>query len=349
MAKVLIFPGWEKCNYYSLLYKNIEDTTLASYSGAYFPLIRNVNRHSCDVIHLHWPADYLALTEHSIVKFFVRYFIALSDIITVRYLFRKPIVWTIHNLYEHNSVHLKLERIAKQLFVKLCNRLIVHGQSAVNLVKEEFGAQDDKISIIKHGTFRPLYKGTNLSKVDCRIKLNLPPDAKVYLFQGTEHDYKGLQQLIEVFSEWNEPDTVLFVAGKVSKKTESIIKQGKARILLHNKYIADDDMAVYFGAADWMVTPYKRILTSATLITGMGFGKPIIAPAIGTLPDYLDEHGGILYPGIKKESLHSALAKSVDANIDLMGQHNAKRDEELDWERISNQTISIYKSIVDER
>ncbi len=59
--------------------------------------------------------------------------------------------------------------------------------------------------------------------------------------------------------------------------------------------IPDDQMQVYLRAADAVVLPYRDVLSSGSAILAMTFGQPVIAPAIGCLPESLGSEGTILY------------------------------------------------------
>lgn len=59
----------------------------------------------------------------------------------------------------------------------------------------------------------------------------------------------------------------------------------------------------YMKAADVMVLPYRDIINSGSAILGMSFGKAIIAPHLGCIPEILKSEGGILYDPNDKNGL----------------------------------------------
>ena len=66
-------------------------------------------------------------------------------------------------------------------------------------------------------------------------------------------------------------------------------------------------MQMYLRAADAVVLPYKDVLTSGSAILAMTFGQPVIAPAIGCLPESLGAEGTILYDPSTPDGLERAL------------------------------------------
>lgn len=346
MINILVYPGWKSSKYYEELYKNIPHVSYAEYEGGIFNLTVNLLRHKqTDVIHLHWLSAYFAVDEKKWLRFWLRYIVSLLDLLLIKLVFRKKTVWTVHNLYEHQSIHKKSERFAKKITGMLADAIIVHGKSAIKIMCREFSAPASKIHVIHHGPFAPLYPSTGLSQTESRTRLNLPQGVVLYFFQGTDLEYKGLSNLIEAFVNWKPANAKLLVAGKIGKNNMALMQRLPDVFIGHNRYIPDNEMADYFNAADWVVIPYKRILTSATLITAMGFGKPVIVPSIGTLGDYLDSSGGIMYDPNQKDSLLSALEKSQLLQASTMGQHNLIMHKQFAWSEIQKQTLKVYSQI----
>lgn len=343
--KVLVYPGWENENYYKLLYNSIEGVEYAGYSGAIFPLLRNYMRSKPNVIHVHWVADYFALNKKGYFGFLLRYVIAILDLLLVKAVLNVKLVWTVHNLYEHHTQHQKAERQAKKLLGYVADSVIVHGKSAIPLIVNEFHIDTRKIQVIKHGTFRPLYPVISLSKAECREKLQLPPNDTLYLFPGTDHDYKGLLELLKELHQWSHPGITFIVAGKTRPIVMQEAERLKNNVIIHNHFISEEDFPMYFNAADWVIIPYKRILTSATLITAMGFGKPLIVPDMGTLADYTNNNGAVLYNATEKSGVINAIEQSTTKNAKEMGEYNLAVDKSLSWLPIQNQLIHVYKTI----
>jgi glycosyltransferase involved in cell wall biosynthesis len=57
--------------------------------------------------------------------------------------------------------------------------------------------------------------------------------------------------------------------------------------------VDDVDVQLYFEAADWVVLPYRDVLTSGSALLALSFGRPVVAPRRGCLAD-LDETDGVL-------------------------------------------------------
>lgn len=342
--KVLVYPGWKGANYYNQLYSDASQIEYAEYNGGIFTLLKNLRIHHPSVIHLHWLTAYFAVDLYWSPSFIVRYVISFLDLLFVRIFTNTKLVWTVHNLYEHETKHHKLERMAKWWTAKLVHKIIVLGPSAVPLVVNHYKADSSKIEISLHGHFNHLFPENIVSKSACRKALHLPEDKLIYLFPGAAKEYKGIVELVRSFKDWENQNAVLVIAGKVSESILERMGNLPANVIVHNEYISDENLPKYYTATDWTVVPYQRILTAATLLTAMGLGSAVIVPKMGTLGDYLDEQGGILYLKNEKDCLLSALKKSTTLNHEQLGAHNKIKALKFDWTDITKQTLEILRT-----
>ena len=249
----------------------------ASYWGAVFPLIKNTRRHKTQVIHLHWLADYLALNKKWSFEFLLKLLISLIDILIVRFIYQIPIVWTIHNLYEHESKHKKIEKVVKKfLGIVSRNVIIIMGEIGKELIQKEFNIQNSKTHVIYHGTFKNLYPRTPKSKKEIKDALKIPNKNLVYLMAGAIKKYKGAKNAIQSFIMWNAPDTTLVIAGKFDQDQKSLLKYSSENIILFDKYLSEIELVEFYKCCDWVIAPYESIFTSGTIACAIGFNNRLL-------------------------------------------------------------------------
>lgn len=142
------------------------------------------------------------------------------------------------------------------------------------------------ISVVPHPIYN-MFKPTSLSKREIRQKLNLPLDKSVILFFGFIRPYKGLRVLIdalEIIHSKGE-EVHLVIAGEFWESREKYDTQINAAGLspyvhIFNRYIPDDEVALFFEAANIFVAPYIGGTQSGALKAAIGFGLPIVATEI---------------------------------------------------------------------
>jgi glycosyltransferase involved in cell wall biosynthesis len=130
----------------------------------------------------------------------------------------------------------------------------------------------------------PLYDsfGKIVSREHALKALNLDPSFRYLLFFGFIREYKGLDWLLEAFADegLRQFPVKLIVAGEFytsAEKYYQIIKEKKLsdHIILRTDFIADNEVAYYFGASDMIVQPYKSATQSGVTQIAFNYNKPI--------------------------------------------------------------------------
>ncbi len=74
----------------------------------------------------------------------------------------------------------------------------------------------------------------------------------------------------------------------------------------------------------------------------MTFGQPVIAPAIGCLPESLGSEGTILYDAGAANALAGALREAMSADLEQLGRAAAAHAATLSWGPIAARTAELY-------
>jgi glycosyltransferase involved in cell wall biosynthesis len=134
--------------------------------------------------------------------------------------------------------------------------------------------------------------GEKLPKDKARSILKLSENKKTLLFFGLIRDYKGLDILIKAFSKMDD-SFQLIIAGEIygsSEKYQQLIELSENKnIHLFNAYIPDDEVNIYFSAADVCVLPYRTATQSGVTGTSFHFEVPVVATDVGGLREALKD------------------------------------------------------------
>ncbi len=144
----------------------------------------------------------------------------------------------------------------------------------------------------------PLYDnyGQILSKEEACKRLGLDAGWTYFLFFGFIREYKGLDLLLEAFAHpgFEEKKIKLLVAGEFYTHPEPYLRiiqnhPFKDRILLHDRFIADSEVHLYFSAADLVVQPYKSATQSGVSQIAIYFEKPMVITRVGGLAEQIPD------------------------------------------------------------
>ena len=351
--KVLHIPKYDN-PYQKLLIDHLRKAGIKAEFGAFFQYFSFLNlslvfnllkNRNVDVIHLHWHHKFL-LGGNAIESTF-KSLMFLLQVVVVRLLGVK-LVWTVHNLKNHENRQQRLELFFSSLLGRLANAVIAHCDSAKAIIRETLNIPARKIFVTAHGHFSSAYKNI-VSREAARRRLNIKNDDFVFLFFGKIRQYKGLDQLVQSFTRLEGQNLKLLIAGQPhdapTRDHLTQITRGHDNIAIFDRYIPDDDIQLFMNAADILVLPYLDILTSGTAILGMTFAKPVIAPDIGCVPDIINSEGGFLYNPNRQTDLGRAMQNAIKSKalLSRMGERNNRFTHTLGWREIALQTKTIYE------
>jgi len=299
-----------------------------------------------DVLHLHWLhafflADNYLLAIIKLTIFAIK--IAILRLTGVR------IIWTAHNINNHERKYLLLDRFCTYYVSYIADAVIVHSQAAKNkLIKKININNKQKISVVPHGNYLEYYQN-DVDKETVKKQLNLTESNFVFLLIGAIRPYKGVIELIENFQNLNDENSRLIIAGNpINQEFASLIQskiKSDSAIKFIPGYIPEAQMQVYLNACDAVVFPYQDILTSGSVLLAMSFQKPCVVPRIGCIGEILDNRGAFLYDPDNKNGLFQALTDSIKHKDRLseMGKYNLELASQYSWQDIANKTFNIYQ------
>ncbi len=259
-----------------------------------------------------------------------------------------PLVWTIHNLLPHESIYPRCDWLLARIVAALANELIVHGPSAKQRVIQTWRLRDpNRVTVIPHGSYMGDYPN-HIGRAAARRKLALDDSRLMFLFLGAIRPYKGVLELIGAFQRVATDHAMLFIAGQPLNdefaRAIETASAGTDHIYFRPGFVPDDEIQVYMNAADVVVLPYRRVLSSGAALLAMAFGKPCIAPTMGSLADVLDESGAFLYDPESQTGLLEGIREAIERADALpqMGEHNRRKAAQWTWEKAAEATKALY-------
>jgi len=354
--KVIFIPDYSDGNpYQSDLAEGLEklgvEISLESGEGR-FPVNDALRRYkNVDILHIHWTHRFLFSTDR--FRTFVRIIKFLLELVFVKIRGIK-IVWTVHNLQNHEKRYPRLELLFHRILARHADGIVVHCEKAREAVIKTYKISRrirDRVIVIPHGDFICNYTN-EISRESARDILGIPENEFVYLSFGSIKKYKGITELIEAFGEIETPRVRLFVVGRcrdtgLFKSIENAAKKDR-RVSIIADFIADNEIQIYMNAADVVVLPYRDILASGAAILAMSFAKPVIAPNIGCMEEQLAKNGAIFYEADSETGLINAMKNALSCDLKTMGMKNRERVKNFDWDRISRKLLGLYNRITGE-
>ncbi len=311
----------------------------------------DVLRNKPNVLHLHW--TYQFVDQKNIFKGIIKLFSLLVHIFVIKCR-RIAIIWTAHNIINHDSPKPLLDYICSKLIAKISNAIIVHCPEAKRIMIERFHPSiEGKMSVINHGNYIGIYEN-EIDQETCKLFLGIPKCSFVFGFFGNLRPYKNLEGLLEAFNKLSSEydDVYLVVAGKpFDMKFAGKLKrwaESNPKVILISEHVPKKFVQVILNAADIMVCPFTEILTSGSIILFMSFAKPVISPKLGCVADVLNGKGGFLYNLEADHGLLESMRESIRKrdNLKIMGFYNFRKVRKYDWTSIASKTRYVYEYVI---
>jgi len=298
------------------------------------------------VVHLHWLElvyqHYGPAGQRLLLWLNLLCYVAAARLLGTR------LVYTVHNVWQHEESGRRLYSIAHRWVLRLADSVHVHDDAAKEqLLEQEHGRA--AVVVIPHGNYISWYEQGG-SRQAARERLQLAEDAFVYLSMGQVRAYKGLEELLEAFAALPGKEKVLIIAGRPSGRDLAARLEAQAvadpRLQLHLYYVPDEELQWTMNAADVAVLPYRRSTTSGAAILALSFGLPVIAPALGPFPALLTGGAGFLYDPQEPSALTEALRAAQETDLAARRRAARARAESLDWAPIGRQLAALYRQVV---
>jgi glycosyltransferase involved in cell wall biosynthesis len=227
---------------------------------------------------------------------------------------------------------------------------------------QDFRVAENAVTVIRYPMNYAL-PDTDLTPAEAKQRLGLVDNERAILFFGKIRPYKGIEHLVEAFrllSPIRTGNYRLILAGEPKKGSEEYlheIQQFVARefcpeqVILKIQFIPDEEMELYFKAADVLVLPYKEIFQSGVLFLAYSFGLPVIATDVGSFrEDIVEGYTGFLCkPG---DPIDMARAIETYFASDLFKDLRVRRQELRDyvnanhsWHAVAELTREAYAQI----
>jgi glycosyltransferase involved in cell wall biosynthesis len=118
------------------------------------------------------------------------------------------------------------------------------------------------------------------------------------------------------------------------------------RVIIHNRYIPNEEVEPYFAAADALVLPYLSGSQSAVGMVALNYGLPVVATSVGGLTETVT-HGetGLIIPPADSMALATAIGQFFGKGLGnpFRAAISQSRDR-LSWEAL----IRIIEEISNE-
>jgi len=238
------------------------------------------------------------------------------------------------------------DHIFSSYFVKSVDGFVVMSKSVLHDL-QTFDKKKPKLF-----SPHPLYDnfGQKTDKTTSLQKLNLNPEYNYVLFFGLIRDYKGLDLLLEAFADkrFTELKIKLIVAGEFysnEAKYNTIIDKFNLHesVIIHNRFIPDNEVTYYFGATDIIAQPYKSATQSGVTQIGYHFEKPMLVTNVGGLAEIIPDGKAGYVVNVNPKDIADKLVDFFENNRQNDFIENIKEEKKkYAWSKMTDTIRNLY-------
>lgn len=280
--------------------------------------LRRAGPESRTTLHLHWEDAVYRREESARAarEACGRFVDELSDFIDAG----GRLLWTVHNESSHEAPFDEIHRPFAAEIARLADRVHFHCvRSAARFVSNRI-VEPEKILVAPHGAFVSAYPRLPepTGQAQARRALGLPEKGVCVLLFGRLSAYKGAAALLAALDAVDDPRLFALVAGRqidpVAPLLKTVSPQLRDRIHVVDGFVPAETAPTVFAASDFVALPYRRSLTSGTMMLALSMGRPVIAPdddhPMETLEDGVT---GFVYRRAEADGLTRALSRALAA------------------------------------
>jgi len=236
------------------------------------------------------------------------------------------------------------DSIFTKYFLKACHGFVAMSQSVLKDLS--------KFETKKPALFNPhpLYNSFSegVSKEDACKHLNIDPNTNYLLFFGFIRAYKGLDLLLEAFSNLDRQrlKLKLIIAGEFYEDETPYMELVKkleleTDCIFYKDFIPDSEVHYYFSAADVTVQPYKNATQSGVTQVAYFYNKPMIVTNVGGLPELVPNEKAGFVTEIDPTAIAAAIEKFYTENrSESMSNFVKAEKEKYSWDKMMD---SLWK------
>ena len=192
--------------------------------------------------------------------------------------------------------------------------------------------------------------GKPVTRSEALSWLNLDPDYSYLLFFGFIRAYKGLDILIEAFSDerLRNRKLKLIIAGEFYEDDtpyRALIKKHHLGndIIFSDHFIPDSEVTYFFSGADIVVQPYKTATQSGVTQIAFHFEKTMLVTDVGGLREIVADGkcGYVVKP--ESGAITAALIDYFDNSRKEQFTAGVKQEKEkFSWDKMTDSILEVY-------
>ncbi len=219
---------------------------------------------------------------------------------------RRPIVHTLHNVAEHEAA--RPDRAIQQIAFRTCVVPVAIGNAVANSIRRVYHLSPRRT--IPNGIPVADYAPPPGAREEIRTSLGIPPEAPAFVAVGRLMQQKNHAHMIDAMASGRvrEVGAHLLLAGDGALRGELELQARALHVDDCVHFLGKrDDVPAVLAAADVFVLSSLWEGHPLSVMEAMASGKPVVATAVGCVPEIVCDEAGLLVPPGDVAALETAM------------------------------------------
>jgi glycosyltransferase involved in cell wall biosynthesis len=158
-----------------------------------------------------------------------------------------------------------------------------------------------------------------------------------------------LRSLGRVRKRWGGPLSVEIIGGGPDQERlrELASELGVSDVVHIHGFVPDEELIAQYARASLFVLPSVNDAAPLAILEAMASGLPVVASAVGGIPEVLAGNEKALFPAGDESALAEAIVRMIsDPSLsDSTGKRNRERAMAFDWDTIARRYLDLYREV----
>lgn len=308
------------------------------------PLNFDLEACQADILHFRWPEEITNWRRPTEKQ---------ADAISARlerWSRRSRVIVTVNNLYPHAYFRDPLYHRLYRAFYEKADVIHHYSETSKKLVCQEYPSASSKKHLVRLGfNYAHLLPAQEPDREELRKELGIQEDDVVFLVFGAIRFWEEPALVHRAFAGANVKRKKLLWAARLAwipswgerfRWLRMRARQLRRDVITITPYVPDHEVYKLLAIADVVVVARQGSLNSGLVPLAMTFGRMVVAPEVGAIPEFLAGSGNILYDPGSAESLKCALEQASRSDRERIGAENSRIAANWGWDEIIRDCVS---------
>jgi D-inositol-3-phosphate glycosyltransferase len=192
--------------------------------------------------------------------------------------------------------------------------------------------------------------GASVKREEALSALKLNPGDRYLLFFGFIRAYKGLDLLIKAFADkrFRKKNLKIIIAGEFYEDDmpyRQLIKlyDLEKDVIIRDNFIKDNEVPLYFSAADLLVQPYRSATQSGVTQIAFHYEKPMLVTDVGGLKEIVaDQVCGYVVQPVPEDIADAIIDYFENNRLESFTEGVRREKEKFSWDKMTESIIDVY-------